>query len=89
MHLRGMRAGLVQNLRLFLCMDLGIKRGVLLAGFAAGRLGCWWAGLLVGFAAGRLAVNTMIVILFCYIIFHLLCQPLLRSFLVLLVELIS
>ena len=49
MHLRGMRAGLAQNLRLFLCMDLGIMRGVLLVGFAAGKLGCWWAGLLVGF----------------------------------------
>ena len=58
MHLRGMRAGLAQNLRVFLCTDLGIMRGVLLVVFAAGRLGCWWAGLLVGFAAGRLAVNT-------------------------------
>ena len=66
MHLRGMRAGLAQNLRLFLCTDLGIMRGVLLVVFAAGRLGCWRAGLLVGFAAGRLAVNTVIVIiLFC------------------------
>ena len=60
MHLRGMRAGLAQNLRVFLCTDLGIMRGVLLVVFAAGRLGCWWAGLLVGFAAGRLAVNTTI-----------------------------
>ena len=58
MHLRGIRAGLAQNLRVFLCMDLGIMRGVLLVVFAVGRLGCWWAGLLVGFAAGKLAVNT-------------------------------
>ena len=63
MHLRGIRAGLAQNLRVFLCTDLGIMRGVLLVVFAAGRLGCWWAGLLVGFAAGRLAVNTTTVIL--------------------------
>ncbi len=54
MHLRGIRAGLAQNLRLFLCMDLGIMRGVLLVGFALGKLGCWWAGLLVGLLlAGR------------------------------------
>ena len=58
MHLRGMRGGLAPNLRLFLCMDLGIMRGVLLVVFAVGRLGCWWAGLLVGFAVGKLAVNT-------------------------------
>ena len=70
MHLRGMRAGLAQNLRLFLCMDLGIMRGVLcwwvllLASLVAGGLGCWWV-------SGRLAVNTMIVILFCYLIFVL------------------
>ena len=38
-------------------------RGVLLVVFAAGRLGCWRAGLLVGFAAGRLAVNTTIFVL--------------------------
>ena len=63
MHLRGIRAGLAQNLRVFLCTDLGIMRGVLLVVFAAGRLGCWCAGLLVGFAAGRLAVNTTTVIL--------------------------
>ena len=58
MHLRGIRAGLAQNLRVFLCTDLGIMRGFLLVVFAAGRLGCWCAGLLVGFAAGKLAVNT-------------------------------
>ena len=63
MHLRGIRAGLARNLRVFLCTDLGIMRGFLLVVFAAGRLGCWCAGLLVGFAAGRLAVNTTTVIL--------------------------
>ena len=47
----------------FLCTDLRIMRGVLLVVFAAGRLGCWWAGLLVGFAAGKLAVNTTTFIL--------------------------
>ena len=63
MHLRGIRAGLAQNLRVFLCTDLGIMRGFLLVVFAAGRLGCWCAGLLVGFAAGKLAVNTTTFIL--------------------------
>ena len=72
MHLRGIGAGLAQNLRVFLCTDLGIMRGFLLVVFAAGRLGCWCAGLLVGFAAGRLAVNTILVILFGYIMFIIL-----------------
>ena len=54
MHLRGICAGLAQNLRLFRCMELGIMLGVLLVGFAAGGLGCWWVLLLAGLAAGAL-----------------------------------
>ena len=53
MHLRGIRAGLAQNLRVFLCTDLGIMRGfcwwsLLLEGLVAGALGCWWVLLLAG-----------------------------------------
>ena len=72
MHLRGIRAGLAQNLRVFLCMDLGIMRGVLLVVFAVGRLGCWWAGLLVGFLLASLPSILQLVlsyVMFYYIIF--------------------
>ena len=52
MYLRGLRAGLAQNLRVFLCMELGIMLGV-----AAGRFCCWWHLLLADWAAGGFAVG--------------------------------